>query len=99
MDRDRGPRAAHLPSLLAERVDIGRDVLRLPARQHHIHPRVRIENREGKHLGIGSKFSRDHLERRRISHISALAWRHDMACDTARFGDTFAVIGVGGERR
>ena len=31
--------------LSRERVDIGRDVFRLAARQRHVHPGVRIENR------------------------------------------------------
>ena len=72
---------------------------RLAARQHHVHPGVRIENREGKRLRIRGKFPCDQLERRRIGDVPALAWRRHVACDTARFGDASAVISVGGKRR
>jgi hypothetical protein len=57
---------------------------------------VRIKDCEGKRLGIRRKFSRDQLEWRRIGDVAALARRHNVACDAARFGDAFAVVGVCG---
>jgi len=85
--------------LLCERVDIGRDVLRLPARQRHVHARVRIEQRKCQRFRTRREFPRDHVKRRGISDVSALRGRHDMAADASGFRETFAVIGICRSRR
>jgi hypothetical protein len=78
--------------------DIGREVLRLPARQHYVHPGVRIEQRKCQHFWSGRKFSCDHFKRRGISHVSPLGRRDHMARDAPCFREASTVIRVRSER-
>ena len=82
---------ADAPRLLCERVDIGRDVLRLPARQRHVHARVRIEQRKCKRFRTSREFPRDHVKRRSVRNISALVGRDDMARDAPRFREALPI--------
>jgi hypothetical protein len=61
--------------------------LRLPARQHHVHPRMRIQQRKCETFRTRSEFSRDHFKWRSVGYVSALARRDDMARDASRFRD------------
>ena len=90
--------SADVRPLFCKCVDIGRDVLRLPARQRHVHPGMRIHDRKRQRVRVGGIFSRDRFERRGIGHDSTLARRDDVAGGATRFSKTFAVIGVGGKR-
>jgi len=84
--------------LLCERVDVGGEVLRLAARQRHVHPGMRINDRKRERVRVGSIFSRDRFKRRGVGHDPTLARGDDVAGDAARFGETSAVIGVGSKR-
>src|SRR6516165_12554740 len=84
--------------LLCERVDVGGEVLRLAARQRHVHPGMRINDRKRERVRVGSIFSRDRFKRRGVGHDSALTRRDDVTSDAAHFSETFAGGGIGGER-
>ena len=57
--------------LLCERVDVGGEVLRLAARQRHVHPGMRINDRKRERVRVGSIFSRDRFKRRGVGHDPA----------------------------
>ena len=92
-------KAGRVTSLLYKRVDIGRDVLRLPARQRHVHARVRIEQRKCQRFRTDREFPRNHIKRRSVRNVSARRGRYDMAADASRFRDMSAVIGIRRSRR
>ena len=75
--------------LLCKRVDVGGDVLRLPARQRHVHPGVWINDRKRKRVWVGSKVSRDRFKWWGVGYVSALGRRDDMAADAAHFRQAF----------
>jgi hypothetical protein len=85
--------------LFPERVDVGGDVLRLPPRQRQVHPRVRIEQREGEHVGIEAEFPGDRLEWRRVGHFPRLVRSNRMTGHAACLRQPSAVIRVSGECR
>jgi hypothetical protein len=86
---------AAAPRLSCERIDIGRDVFRLAARQRHVHPGVRIKNRKRECLRLYFEFARDHVERRGGGDLPARTRRHHMARHAARLGEPLAVVRVG----
>ena len=85
--------------LLCETVDIGGDILRLLARERHVHPGVRIKDGKRERFRVGRKLPCDYLEGRGVGNIPAQGRRHDMAGDAAHLGQTFAVLGVRRESR
>jgi hypothetical protein len=64
---------AAAPRLSCERIDIGRDVFRLAARQRHVHPGVRIKYRKRECLRLYLEFARDHMARHAARLREALA--------------------------
>ena len=76
-----------------------RNVLRFTPGQRQVHPRVRIEQREGKHFRIEAEFPGDDLKWWGIGDLPALVWLNGMTRHAAGLRQTLAVIGVSGERR
>jgi hypothetical protein len=83
-------------SLLAQRLDIGCDILRRGAAERQLrHFRVRIEQEICKPLGVEIRRSGDGRKGRRIGTRTRLIGRDHMAGSAPSLGEIAAMLGVG----
>ena len=85
--------------LLCKGADIGCNILRFPPRQSHVHPGVRVKERECQDFRIIAEPPSDYIERKRISHLPALIWLNGMAGGATRLCQAFTVFSIGSEGR